>query len=84
LSRAFLDLDIEADISDGRLMAYLAAHGEVMSQQYQGDHVVIHCKLPQRFEGRVRSQAIDVRPHVERIGVNREVAEPMELREDVA
>lgn len=84
LSRAFLDLDVETNISDGKLMAYLAAHGEVMSQQYQGDHVVIHCKLPQRFEGRVRSQAIEVRPHVERVGVLPDVSQPAELREDVA
>lgn len=84
LSRAFLDLDIETSVSDGRLMAYLAAHGEVMSQQYQGDHAIIHCKLPQRFEGRVRSLAIDVRPHSETIATSQVSVSPIELREDVA
>lgn len=65
LSRTFLDLDVETGVEDGKLMAYLAAHGEVLSQHYVGDRVIIHCKLPQRFEGRVRNQAIDVRPHVD-------------------
>ena len=29
LSKSFLDLDVETGVENGRLMAYLAAHGEV-------------------------------------------------------
>jgi GTP-binding protein HflX len=84
LSRSFLDLDIETSVSDGKLMAYLAAHGEVMSQQYQGDNVVIHCKLPQRFEGRVRNWAINVRRHTEFLSGNAPAPVIVERHEDVA
>ena len=33
LSRSFLDVDVEMGVENGRLLAYLAAHGEVFSKQ---------------------------------------------------
>src|SRR5207249_803478 len=47
LSRGFLDIEIEAPVGDGRLMAYLAAHGEVLSRRFGSETVLIHCRLPQ-------------------------------------
>ena len=64
LSRNFLDVDIEADVADGKLLAYLAAHGEVLSQQFTDSRVYIHCRLPQQYLGRVRESAHHVRPHL--------------------
>ena len=63
LSQGFLDLDIEADVSDGRLVAYLAAHGEVLSKQYSDSRVVVHCRLPPQHLGRIRESARAVRTH---------------------
>lgn len=63
LSRAFCDLDIETSVSNGRLMAYLAAHGEVLSKQFHEDQVTIHCRLPRRFVGRIHEPGTQVRDH---------------------
>ena len=67
LSRAFADLDVETHVSNGKLLAYLAEHGEILSQRYQEERVTIHCRLPSRFVGRVGLGDPDttVRPHFE-------------------
>jgi GTP-binding protein HflX len=54
LSRAFRDVEIETGVDNGRLLAYLAAKGEVLSQSYQGETVRIHCRLPQKYLGRIQ------------------------------
>lgn len=53
LSRSFRELSIETSVSNGKLMAYLAAHGEILSRNYQDDRVVISCRLPQKYLGRI-------------------------------
>lgn len=53
LSRSFLDLDVEIPAADGRLLAYLAAHGEVLSKQYCDSRVVVHCRIPQQYVGQI-------------------------------
>ena len=64
LSRTFRDLDIETSVENGKLMAYLAAHGEILSQQYDEDRVKIHCRLPQKYVGRISSKEATVQPHI--------------------
>ncbi|MCA9151415.1 MAG: GTPase HflX, partial [Planctomycetales bacterium] len=61
LSRSFWDLDIDASVGNGRLLAYLAAHGEVLSQTYDDDRVNIHCRLPQKYVGRIHDPDTIVR-----------------------
>ena len=61
LSRTFLDLNVETSISNGKLMAYLAAHGEVLSKQFEDDRVTIHCRLPQKYLGRIHDPDTTVR-----------------------
>jgi GTP-binding protein HflX len=63
LSRSFLDLDVETGVENGRLMAYLAAHGEVFSRQFQDGRVTIHCKLPRQHLGPLREEGTIVREH---------------------
>jgi len=63
LSRGFLDVDIESGVEDGRLMAYLAAHGEVLSKQYQNARVTIHCRIPRRYLEAIRKDGVVIRPH---------------------
>ena len=63
LSRAFRDVDIEFGIANGRLMAFLAAHSEVLSKQFHADRVIVHCRIPQSQLGRIASDEAVVRPH---------------------
>ena len=63
LSRNFLDLDVETGVDNGRLMAYLAAHGEVLSRRFNDTRVIIHCRLPQKYLGRVQEPGTNVRTH---------------------
>ena len=53
LSRSFRDVDVETSISNGKLMAYLAARGEVLSRRYEGDRAILHCRIPQKYLGRI-------------------------------
>jgi GTP-binding protein HflX len=64
LSKTFRDVDIETGVDNGKLMAYVAAHGEILSQRYNESRVVIHCRMPEKFLGRINEPGTDVRPHV--------------------
>lgn len=57
LSRFFRDVDIEFDVSNGKLLAYLAAHGEVLSTKYTETSVQAHVRMPQKYLGRIEHQA---------------------------
>ena len=64
LSRAFLDVDVEMGVENGRALAYLAAHGEILSKQYHDSKVVVHCRIPQYYYGRMERDGITVQPRV--------------------
>jgi GTP-binding protein HflX len=53
LTHHFLDVDIETDVANGRLLAALAKHGEILSRTYADDRVSIHCRMPTKFLGTV-------------------------------
>ncbi|HLA84140.1 MAG TPA: GTPase HflX [Thermoguttaceae bacterium] len=63
LSRGFLDLDVELPVDNGRLMAQLAAQGEIFSKHFQDGRVTIHCRLPQRHLGAIHGENVQIRPH---------------------
>jgi GTP-binding protein HflX len=63
LSKEFVDIDVETGVDNGRLLAYLAAYGEVLSQQYNDSRVVVHCRISQRHLGRLNDPSAIVRPH---------------------
>jgi GTP-binding protein HflX len=64
LSHSFADIDVETTAADGKMLAYLAAHGEVLQRQYLDDNrVIIHCRIPQRFLGPVQREGIIIRQH---------------------
>ncbi len=65
LSASFLDIDVELGADNGRLMAYLAAQGEVLSKRYQDERVTIHCRLPKKHLGRIQEWGGVVRDHVD-------------------
>jgi GTP-binding protein HflX len=64
LSRNFIDVDIETGVGNGRLLAYLAAHGEVLSQRYQDSRVIVHCRISREHLGRIHEDATSIRPRV--------------------
>ncbi|HEX3870789.1 MAG TPA: GTPase HflX [Pirellulales bacterium] len=69
LSRSFADIDVETTAANGRLLAFLASHSEVLSRQYNDDRVVVHCRIPEMFLRQVQQDGTIVRPH--RNGVHR-------------
>jgi len=69
LSRAFADVDVETGVGNGRLLAQLAAHGEVLSKQYSDSRMTVHCRVPQGYLGRLQGEAdTSVRLHVNNNG----------------
>ena len=63
LSRSFQDVDIEMDLSNGKLLAFLAAKGEVLSTQFTEDRMQVHCRIPQKYLGRIDFNDAIVTPH---------------------
>ncbi len=70
LSQNFVDIDVETGVDNGRLLAYLAAHGEVLSQRYNGSTMMIHCRLAQKYLGRLHDETAVIRPHTNGNGAN--------------
>ena len=64
LTQHFVDVDVETDVSNGRLLAYLAQHGEVLSRTFTGDRVSVHCRLPRKYVGRIRPDDAVIRPRI--------------------
>ncbi len=64
LGRGFRDVDVETDPGNGRLLAWLGRHGEVLSRQFSDDRVVVHCRVPAALLGRIPEGEATVRPHV--------------------
>lgn len=60
MSRHFLDFDIETDVSNGRLMSFLAEHGEVLSRTFSEDRVSIHVRMARKYMGRLRGEHAEI------------------------
>lgn len=63
LSHGFLDVDVETGVDNGRLLAMLSSHGEVLSKRYVDSRVFVHCRVPQRALGHLRGGDVIIRPH---------------------
>ncbi len=62
LSRGFIEVDVEMEVSNGRLLAYLAKHGEILSRTFTEDRVTVHCRAPKKYLGRISDDEAEVRP----------------------
>ncbi len=49
LSGGFLDADIETNVGNGRLFAYLSEHAEIRDTEYHDSRVTFRCRIPRRF-----------------------------------
>jgi GTPase len=64
LSHDFLDLEIQLDASNGKLLAFLAQYGEVLSRTYVENRTVVHCRISQKYWGRLQDQDdVQIRPY---------------------
>lgn len=61
LGREFLDLEIDVEHTDGKLLAYLSARGEVLSRHFGEDFVTVHVRMPIVAMGPVRETAQAIR-----------------------
>jgi GTP-binding protein HflX len=84
LSRSFADLDVETSAGNGKLLAYLAAHGEVLSRKYDEDRVTVHVRIPQRHVGPLHQEGTSFQPHVYAFEEAAEVSEAASAAQDVA
>ena len=73
LSRDFLDLEIEMDVSNGRMLAYLSKYGEVLSKTFVENRMIVHCRMASKYQGRLQ-EANDVfyQPYAGANGVSTE------------
>jgi GTP-binding protein HflX len=76
LGRGFRDVDIRTDPGNGRLLAWLGRHGEVLSRHFADDHVTIHCRIPAALVGRIAADEAEVRPHISAAARRAEDATP--------
>ena len=84
LSRSFEDVEIEMSAANGRLLAFLASHGEVLSRQYNDSHVIVHCRMPARHVAQIDPAEASIRCVVAGSDLLAE-GQPVERRiEDVA
>lgn len=67
LSKSFSDVEIEAEVGNGKLVAYLATHGEIVSKRYGDERLFVHCRIPTAHLGRIENQHPDatIRPYGE-------------------
>ena len=53
LGRSFRNVEVETDCGNGRLLAWLAKHGEVLSKRFGDERMTIHCRIPPAVLGRI-------------------------------
>jgi len=63
LGRGFRDVDVLTDPGNGRLLAWLGRHGEILSRHFTADRVIVHCRIPAALLGRIAAEEAIVRPH---------------------
>ncbi|MFM8890395.1 MAG: GTPase HflX [Planctomycetia bacterium] len=63
LGRGFRDVFVRTAPANGRLLAWLSAHGEVLSRHFVDDSVTVHCRLPAALLGRIPPDEATVSSH---------------------
>jgi len=64
LSRDFLDLEISCDVRNGRLLAYLAKYGEVLSRTFIEERAIVHCRIARKNAAGINDHPdAEVRPY---------------------
>ncbi|QDU57277.1 GTPase HflX [Aeoliella mucimassa] len=53
LSAGFVDADITFPVQNGRLAAFIAKNGEILSRTHTNEETTIHCRMPRKYIGRI-------------------------------
>lgn len=61
LTHDFVELEVRLPPSDGKTVAWLSSVSEVLSKQYDDDHVFVRSRIPSSHAGRLVSMGYDVR-----------------------
>jgi GTP-binding protein HflX len=61
LSADFADAEIETDAGNGRVLAYLGAHAEILRQHYRDNRVFVRCHLPRYLLHHIQGPGVQVR-----------------------
>ncbi len=61
LTHHFVEVDVEADIGNGRLLASLAKNTEILSRTYTDGKVSVHCRSPRKFLGQISTNEATVK-----------------------
>jgi len=61
LTHDFVELEVRLPPSDGKTAAWLSSVSEVLSKQYDDDHVFVRSRIPSSHAGRLVSMGYDVR-----------------------
>ena len=63
LSKHFREVEVRFHSADGRLAAYLAEYGEIISRRYDPEgHVTVHCRLPARVLEKISDTVAEIIP----------------------
>jgi GTP-binding protein HflX len=62
-----LDAEIETDVGNGRVLAYLAQHAQIQGRTYDADRVLLQCRLPRRCLDFLTEHGARVRTNGERL-----------------
>ncbi len=63
LSRTFLNVDVKFPIANGRILAYIADKGEILSTQYEEESVIVNCRIAAEDLGRISREGVIIAPH---------------------
>jgi GTP-binding protein HflX len=61
LTHHFVDVDVEMDVANGRLLAALAKHTEILSRTYTDGRVSVHCRAPRKFVGQISGEEATIK-----------------------
>jgi GTP-binding protein HflX len=56
-----VEAEIETSAGNGRVLALVHAHSEVLSQRYQDSHVLVHCLIPQHLLHHLQQPEVKLR-----------------------
>jgi len=68
LDRA-LDAEVETNVGNGRVLAYLAQHAQIQTRRYVEDRVLLQCRIPRRCLDFLSENGACVRENGERLYV---------------
>jgi GTP-binding protein HflX len=61
LSAEFANVEVDVPASNGRVLAYLAAHAEVYQQEFVDNRVLVRCHLPRHLIHHIREPDVSFR-----------------------